>query len=566
MTYIITLTNLSKEVENHHHIDGDEEKEEEDWRRTLRWGPPLYRLPGRVFKMLYAHQHDGLSWLWSLHCRGTGGILGDDMGLGKTMQKMWAIFNFCCPEAMGDEEEFRTRYQRPISRGNDKTASNREKHIRSNAAKELRERIKPNFLRRMKSEVSLETGLTDDKKLPKKDELIIWLKLTDCQRRLYEAFLNSELVQFESEGNPLAALNVLKKICDHPLICTQRAAGDILEGMDGDFSTQDIVMVEKMAMNLADMAHDDDAVQFSQEVSCKLSFILSLLPNLLEEGHNVLIFSQTCKMLNLIQEAIILEGYDFSRMDGGITDISERERIVKDFQEGYGGQIFLLTTKVGGLGLTLTKAARVILVDPAWNPSTDNQSVDWVDRIGQTKEVIVYRLMTSATVEEKMYKSQVLKGGLFRAATEKKEQRRYFSQSDLWELFSMPEQGFDVSLTQKQLQEEHGQQLDMDESLREHIQFLEKQGIAGVSHHSLLFSETEILPMLSENDAPGRGAHGKPKVEGVTARTHLAGKNTDSDIPEEINWLSETLASTTLEPSLPQCGDGTHGLDDKSWR
>ena len=74
---------------------------------------------------------------------------------------------------------------------------------------------------------------------------------------------------------------VLKKICDHPLICTQRAAGDILEGMDGDFSTQDIVMVEKMAMNLADMAHDDDAVQFSQEVSCKLSFILSLLVSII---------------------------------------------------------------------------------------------------------------------------------------------------------------------------------------------------------------------------------------------------------------------------------------------
>ncbi|KAF7083559.1 hypothetical protein CFC21_087339 [Triticum aestivum] len=167
--------------------------------------------------------------------------------------------------------------------------------------KELRERIKPYFLRRMKSKVSLETGLTGDKKLPKKDELIIWLKLTDCQRRLYKAFLNSELVQFESEGNPLAALNVLKKICDHPLILTQRAAEDILEGMDGDFSTRDIVMVEKMAMNLTDMAHDDDAVQFSQEVSCKLSFILSLLPNLLEEGHHVLIFSQTRKMLNFIQ-------------------------------------------------------------------------------------------------------------------------------------------------------------------------------------------------------------------------------------------------------------------------
>lgn len=81
---------------------------------------------------------------------------------------------------------------------------------------------------------------------------------------------------------------------------------------------------------------------------------------------------------------------------------------MKDFQEGPGAPIFLLTTQVGGLGLT--KAARVIVVDPAWNPSTDNQSVDRAYRIGQNKDVIVYRLMTSATNEEKIYKLQVLRG------------------------------------------------------------------------------------------------------------------------------------------------------------
>ncbi|XP_044954864.1 SNF2 domain-containing protein ENL1-like [Hordeum vulgare subsp. vulgare] len=660
-----------QEVENHHDTDGDEE---EDFEMEAA-AAAAYRLPTRVYKMLYIHQREGLRWLWSLHCMGTGGILGDDMGLGKTMQvsaflaglfhsglirralvvgprtllthwikelsivglshmicnyygsnknirdnelqhafkeggillttydivrinynlirgdfyndadheeeedfwnyvvldeahyiknpntqraqslfeipcvrriaisgtpmqnnlmELWAIFNFCCPEALDGEEEFRTRFQRPITEGNNKNASNRAKDIGSNAAKKLRERIKPYFLRRMKSEVSLEIGLTDDKKLPKKNELIIWLKLTDCQRRLYKAFLNHELVPFEPVENSLAALTVLKKICDHPLILTQRDAEDIFKCMDGVLNNHDTVMVEKMAMNLKDMAHGNDAVQLSQAVSCKLSFILSLLRNLLEEGHHVLIFSQTCTMLDMIQEAIISQGYRFVRMDG-TTKISERERIVKDFQEGFGGQIFLLTTKVSGLGLTLTKAARVIVVDPAWNPSTDNQSVDRVCRIGQTKDVIVYRLMTSATVEETIYKLQ-----------------------DIYELFSMPGQGFDASLTQKQLQEEHGQQLDMDESLREHIQFLEKQGIAGVSHHSLLFSETEILPMLSENDGPGRGAHGKPKDVCFTARTHLAGKNTDSDITEEINRLSETLGSTT-----PQCGDRTHELDNK---
>ncbi|KQK05279.1 hypothetical protein BRADI_2g19130v3 [Brachypodium distachyon] len=168
--------------------------------------------------------------------------------------------------------------------------------------KELRERIKPYFLPRMKGEVSLDNGLADDQKFPKKNELIIWLKLTDCQRQLYKAFLNC--CQLLSGTSYLNAITVLKKICDHPQILTKRSAEDILEGMEemGEVSSsQDMEMVEKMALNLADMAQDDDVVQVGQEVSCKFSFILSLLRNLLEEGHNVLIFSQTRKMLNPIQ-------------------------------------------------------------------------------------------------------------------------------------------------------------------------------------------------------------------------------------------------------------------------
>ncbi|KAG8066851.1 hypothetical protein GUJ93_ZPchr0004g38370 [Zizania palustris] len=710
--------------ENHVIVEND--AEDVDWEKTedFKMEPTgagvthkPYKLPGKIFKMLYPHQREGLRWLWVLHCRGTGGILGDDMGLGKTMQisaflaglfhsrlikrvlvvapktllthwikelsvvglkdqirdysgpsanirncelkyvfkeggillttydivrnnykmikgnfcndndeeetlwnyvildeghiiknpktqraqslfeipcvhrvvisgtpiqnnlkEMWALFYFCCPEVLGDKEEFKARYELAILRGNDKNATNREKHIGSNVAKELRERIKPYFLRRMKSEVFLDSGATEDKKLAKKNELIIWLKLTSCQRQLYEAFLNSELVHSSMQGSPLAAITILKKICDHPLLLTKKAAEGVLEGMDAMLNNQEMGMVEKMAMNLADMAHDDDdELQVCQDVSCKLSFIMSLLRNLVDEGHHVLIFSQTRKMLNLIQEVLILEGYKFLRIDG-TTKISERERIVKDFQEGPGAPIFLLTTQVGGLGLTLTKATRVIVVDPAWNPSTDNQSVDRAYRIGQTKDVIVYRLMTSGTIEEKIYKLQVFKGALFRTATEQKEQTRYFSKRDIQELFSLPEQGFDVSLTQKQLQEEHGHQLVMDDSFRKHIQFLEQQGIAGVSHHSLMFSKTAILPTLNENDALDRNprampmakhyykgissdyvANGaayamKPKDERFTARTYSP-SSTSAESPEEIkakiNRLSQTLANSVGIACMP---------------
>ncbi|RLN18052.1 protein CHROMATIN REMODELING 24 [Panicum miliaceum] len=708
---------LGQEKENHELVENDAEdvgwEKMEDFMMeptgTVATSKP-YKLPGRIFKMLYPHQREGLRWLWVLHCRGTGGILGDDMGLGKTMQvsaflaglfhsrlikrvlivapktllahwtkelsvvglkhkirdysapstnirnyelqyafkeggvllttydivrnnyklirgnsynnfdddeegtlwnyvildeghliknnrtqraqslfeihcshrivisgtpiqnnlkEMWALFNFCCPDVLGDKQQFKTRYEMAILRGNDKNATTREKHVGSNVAKELRERIKPYFLRRMKSEVFLDSGASEEKTLAKKNELIVWLKLTACQRKLYEAFLKSELVHLavQPKGSPLAAITILKKICDHPLLLTKKAAEGVLEGMDEMLNDQDIGMVEKMAMNLADIAHDDDALEVGQDVSCKLSFIMSLLRNLVKEGHHVLIFSQTRKMLNLIQEAILLEGYKFLCIDG-TTKVSDRERIVKDFQEGPGAPIFLLTTQVGGLGLTLTKAARVIVVDPAWNPSTDNQSVDRAYRIGQTKDVIVYRLMTSATIEEKIYKLQ-----------------------EIQELFSLPQQGFDVSLTQKQLQEEHGQQVVMDESLRQHIQFLEQQGIAGVSHHSLLFSKTATLPTLSESDAldskprrmpmmpqhyykgsssdyvaGGQGSSSevlaafalKPK-DGKFTAPRYSPSNRSAESPEEIkariDRLSETLSNAALVSKLPDCGE-----------
>ncbi|KAI3873867.1 hypothetical protein MKW98_001516, partial [Papaver atlanticum] len=133
--------------------------------------------------------------------------------------------------------------------------------------------------------------------------------------------------------------------------------------------------------------------------------------NLIPKGHNVLIFSQTRKMLNLVQDAILAIGYSFLRIDG-TTKAVDRQKIVNS------------------LGFS-RRADRVIVVDPAWNPSTDNQSVDRAYRIGQKKDVIVYRLMACGTIEEKIYKMQVFKGALMKSATEHKEQTRYFSRHEL---------------------------------------------------------------------------------------------------------------------------------------
>ncbi|KAL1535106.1 DNA helicase [Salvia divinorum] len=677
-----------------------------------------YRLPDKIANMLYPHQREGLKWLWSLHCKGKGGILGDDMGLGKTMQicsylcglfhsnliqrvlivapktllthwinelstvglsektreyfatcqktrhyelqyvlqdkgillttydivrnntkslcgdhrynvdgeedeltwdymildeghliknpstqraksllqipcrhriiisgtplqnnlkELWALFNFSCPQLLGDKKEFKDNYEYFISRGNEKNASDREKHIGSSVAKKLRDCIQPYFLRRMKSEV-----FRDDASLSNKNELIVWLRLTQCQRRLYEAFLNSEIVVSACDGSPLAALTILKKICDHPLILTKRAAEDLLEGMDSMAEQEDHKVAEKLAMHIADVAERFDIVE-NHNISCKISFILSLLGDLIPKGHNVLIFSQSKKMLNLIQESLTSSHYKYMRIDG-TTKIQDRAKVVKDFQEGRGAPIFLLTSQVGGLGLTLTNADRVIVVDPAWNPSTDNQSVDRAYRIGQKKDVIVYRLMTCGTVEEKIYRKQVFKGGLFRSATEQKEQIRYFSQQDLRDLFTLPKLGFDVSPTQQQLLEEHDREHTMEESLRGHVEFLETLNIAGVSQHSLLFSkaapsnEVEILeePKRSrgtttfmgnastrsplEHNVDGAQYAFNPKDVNRMRRNSIpdASEPSEAEIKERIGRLSHIFSNTAAVSRLPDKGEKIH--------
>ncbi|CAL5365822.1 unnamed protein product [Camellia sinensis] len=706
---VVALDNYNDDA-----VSGDEDS------ITYKGPNSTYLLPGKIAKMLYPHQRDGMKWLWSLHCQGKGGILGDDMGLGKTMQicgflaglfhsclikralvvapktllphwikelsvvglsektreyfgtcvkarqyelqyilqdkgvllttydivrnnakslrgdyyfhdersedditwdymildeghliknpgtqrakslleipaahrivisgtpiqnnlkELWALFNFCCPELLGDKNWFKEKYESAILRGNEKNASDREKRIGSTVAKEFRERIQPYFLRRLKSEVFCEDDSTEDAKLSRKNEIIVWLKLTSCQRQLYEAFLKSELVLSAFDGSPLAALTILKKICDHPLLLTKRAAEDVLEGMDSMVNQEDNVVAEKLAMHIADVT-ERSVFEEKHNVSCKITFILSLLDNLISDGHCVLIFSQTRKMLNLIQESLVIEGYEFLRIDG-TTKASDRLKIVNDFQEGVGAPIFLLTSQVGGLGLTLTKADRVIVVDPAWNPSTDNQSVDRAYRIGQKKDVIVYRLMTCGTIEEKIYRKQIFKGGLFKTATEHKEQTRYFSQQDLRELFSLPKEGFDVSITQQQLHEEHDRQHTMNESLKAHIKFLETQGIAGVSHHSLLFSKTAPVPVVQEEEEEVKRMKGTTFVQNSSSTSQFerdvdgskyafnpkdvnlsrysssmasTSKPTETEIKERINRLSQILVNKVLVSKLPDKG------------
>ena len=143
-------------------------------------------------------------------------------------------------------------------------------------------------------------------------------------------------------------------------------------------------------------------------LSGKMRVACELLRAWHAQGHRVLLFSQTRQTLDLLEQMVREASYSYLRMDGA-SSVASRARLVNSFNTDNSLFVFLLTTRVGGLGLNLTGANRVIIFDPDWNPSTDHQARERAWRIGQEKEVSVFRLVTSGTVEEKIYQRQIFK-------------------------------------------------------------------------------------------------------------------------------------------------------------
>jgi len=203
---------------------------------------------------------------------------------------------------------------------------------------------------------------------------------------------------------------------------------------------------------LAKLARSAEAML---EQSSKLKCLAYLLPALASRGHRTLVFSQSLKMLDLVQLCCLKpSGLRCLRIDGSTDALSRADKVAKFQRQRERFQCMLLTTNVGGVGLNLTSADRVILVDPAWNPALDAQAVDRAFRIGQEREVRVYRLIMSGLIEDKMFRLQVFKMGLTKTALEGDQQQRYFTSREIRALFDWtdPAQGE----TRRLLAEKHG--------------------------------------------------------------------------------------------------------------
>eukprot|EP00474_Spongospora_subterranea_P005158 CRZ05616.1 hypothetical protein [Spongospora subterranea] len=325
---------------------------------------------------------------------------------------LWSIFDFLMPGYLGSSSYFNSKFSKPISLGNSSKASDKDQEASIGALEALHKQVLPFLLRRVKEDVL--------KDLPEKIIQDYYCDLSPLQVELYESFsksgvakevqseLSYEAAKANDSANPQSAKHVfqilqyLRKLVTHPALV-----------LDHDHPEYERVMAELKQQNRS--IHDI-------ELAPKL---LALQQLLLDSGigveqpsavsqHRVLLFAQLKSVLDIVQEDLFkqhMPNITYLRLDGSMSP-ADRFGVVKRFNADPTIDILLLTTHVGGLGLNLTGADTVIFLEHDWNPSKDLQAMDRAHRIGQTKVVNVYRLITRQTLEEKVMRLQKWKQSL----------------------------------------------------------------------------------------------------------------------------------------------------------
>jgi superfamily II DNA or RNA helicase len=305
--------------------------------------------------------------------------------------ELWAQFDFLLPGFLGTQKDFTRRWRNPIERNGD--------GVRRDL---LARRIRPFMLRRRKDEVA--------KELPQKTTIVRTVDLEGAQRDLYE------IVRTSMQAKVRAAVSAQGLARSHIIVL------DALLKLRQVCCDPRLVKLEKAAR---------------VKESAKLELLLAMLPELIEEGRRVLLFSQFTGMLALIAAALDKAGIPYVTLTGDTTD---RATPVRRFQRGE-VPLFLISLKAGGVGLNLTAADTVIHYDPWWNPAAENQATDRAHRLGQDKPVFVYKLIAAGSIEEKIVRLQEKKAALADSIlSEDAAGTVKFSDDDLEALFApMPE-------------------------------------------------------------------------------------------------------------------------------
>lgn len=312
--------------------------------------------------------------------------------LENNLMELWALLAIVADGLFPSARAFRDLYARPAESGEDPA------HAAATTAR-LRRRIRPLMLRRTKELVAAE--------LPAKNDVRVNLPLAPGHRRIYDTHLQRE---------------------------RQKVLG-LLEDMDKNRFTifQSLTLLRRLALDAALI--DPDA--YEGVTSAKREYLVERLPELLAGGHRVLVFSQFTGYLKSIARALSEKGIDHLYLDGSTRN---RAEVIEAFR-AEAAPVFLISLKAGGFGLNLTEADHVFIMDPWWNPAAEQQAVDRIHRIGQEREVHVYRLVAEGTIEEKVMQLKASKAALFDAVVGEGEfASAAVTAEDVRELFALPEE------------------------------------------------------------------------------------------------------------------------------
>lgn len=299
------------------------------------------------------HTSKGFAAVASIGAPSTFAVTGTP--IENNLGELWAMFALAAPGLLGTHKQFRDAFRKPIE---DNVGDGGDPEVASEHMDRLRRRIAPFLLRRTKKSVALD--------LPDKQEQIIRVELEPEHRRLYDRQLQRErqnVLQLTTDIDHnrvevLSALNRLRQLAIDPRLVDEN----------------------------------------SHAPASKMHVLLPLLEEATDEGHRVLVFSQFTRFLRHIGSELEERGIEYAYLDGATRN---RAKVISDFSTGD-APIFLISLKAGGTGLNLTMADYAILTDPWWNPAAEEQAVDRTHRIGQTKPVHVYRMVSTDTVEEKV--------------------------------------------------------------------------------------------------------------------------------------------------------------------
>ncbi|XP_032841494.2 DNA excision repair protein ERCC-6-like 2 isoform X3 [Tyto alba] len=376
----------------------------------------------------------------SLKCSVRIGLTGTI--LQNNMKELWCVMDWAVPGLLGSRVHFKKKFSDPVEHGQRHTATKRELATGRKAMVKLARKMSGWFLRRTKALIS--------DQLPKKEDRMVYCSLTEFQKAVYQAVLETEDVSLILQaGEPCNCnsgrkrKNCCYKVNSHGetikslrfsyLTILQKVANHAALLQTDSTSKQQEAHIKRVCSQV--FSSFPDFVQLSKDAafetisdpkySGKMKVLQQLLNHFRKNKDKVLLFSFSTKLLDVLEQYCMASGLDYRRLDGN-TKSEDRLRIVREFNGIQEINICLVSTMAGGLGLNFVGANVVILFDPTWNPANDLQAIDRAYRIGQYKAVKVFRLISLGTVEEMMYLRQVYKQQLHCAVVGSENAKRYF--------------------------------------------------------------------------------------------------------------------------------------------